>query len=65
MIPLNVIRFTPVIGRAIDSRLLIRVLELHFPAKEEGLPEGCESVEVLPSLAYRRNFFTAMNKLQD
>ncbi|KAJ8563359.1 hypothetical protein K7X08_031811 [Anisodus acutangulus] len=65
MTPINAIRFTAVIDRAIGSGLPIRVLELHFPAKEAGLPEGCESVDVLPCLAYRRNFFTAIDMLQD
>lgn len=65
MTPLNAIRFTAVIDRAIGSGLLIRVLELQFPAKEAGLPEGCESVDVLPGLADRRNFFTAIDMLQD
>ncbi|MCD9645581.1 hypothetical protein HAX54_034597 [Datura stramonium] len=40
MTPLNAIRFTAVIDRAIGSGLLIRILELQFPAKEAGLPEG-------------------------
>ncbi|MCD7454113.1 hypothetical protein HAX54_023531 [Datura stramonium] len=65
MTPLNAIRFTAVIDRAIGSGLLIRILELQFPAKEAGLPEGCESVDVLPGLAYQRNFFTAIDMMQD
>ncbi|KAH0751035.1 hypothetical protein KY290_030267 [Solanum tuberosum] len=65
MTPLNAIRFTAVIDRAIDSGLLIRVLHLRFPAKEAGLPEGCESVDLLPGLDHRRNFFTAIDMLQD
>ncbi|CAN4099181.1 unnamed protein product [Withania somnifera] len=65
MTPLNAIRFTAVIDCAISSGLLIRVLELQFPAKEAGLPEGCESADVLPALAFRRNFFAAIDMLQD
>ncbi|XP_049343332.1 anthocyanidin 3-O-glucosyltransferase 4-like [Solanum verrucosum] len=65
MTPLNAIRFTVVIDRAISSGLLIRVLELQFPAKEAGLPEGCESADLLPALAFRRNFFAAIDMLQD
>ncbi|KAH0749807.1 hypothetical protein KY290_029039 [Solanum tuberosum] len=65
MTPLNAIRFTAVIDRAIGSGLLIRVLELQFPAKEAGLPEGCESADLLPALAFRRNFFVAIDMLQD
>ncbi|WMV35578.1 hypothetical protein MTR67_028963 [Solanum verrucosum] len=65
MTPLNAIRFTRVIDRAIGSGLLIRVLELQFPAKEAGLPEGCGSADLLPALAFRRNFFAAIDMLQD
>ncbi|CAN4099183.1 unnamed protein product [Withania somnifera] len=65
MTPLNAIRFTAVIDLAVGSGLLIRVLELQFPAKEAGLPEGCESVDVLPGVAYRRNSFIAVDMLQD
>ncbi|XP_060171633.1 UDP-glycosyltransferase 73C3-like [Lycium barbarum] len=65
MTPLNAIRFTAVIDRAIGSGLLIRVLELQFPAKEAGLPEGCESADVLPCLKCRRQFFAAVNMLQE
>ncbi|XP_059302598.1 UDP-glycosyltransferase 73C4-like [Lycium ferocissimum] len=65
MTPLNAIRFTAVIDCAIGSGLLIRVLELQFPAKEAGLPEGCESADCLPALAFRRNFFAAIDMLQD
>lgn len=65
MTPLNDIWFTAVIDRAIGSGLLIRVLELQFPAKEAGLPEGCESADVLPALAFQRNLFAAIDILQD
>ncbi|KAM3322532.1 hypothetical protein P3S67_003683 [Capsicum chacoense] len=63
--PLNAIRFTAGIDRAIGPGFLIWVLELQFPAKEAGLPEGCKSVNVLPALAFRRNFFAAIDMLQD
>ncbi|KAF3625774.1 hypothetical protein FXO38_22415 [Capsicum annuum] len=65
MTPLNAIRFTAVIHRAIGSGLFIRILELQFPAKEAGLPEGYESADVLPDTAHRRNFFTAIDMLRD
>ncbi|KAF3640488.1 hypothetical protein FXO37_23431 [Capsicum annuum] len=65
MTPLNAIRFTAVIHRAIGSGLCIRILELQFPAKEAGLPEGYESADVLPDTAYRRTFYTAIAMLQD
>lgn len=63
--PLNAAPFTAVIDRAIGSGLLIRVLELQFPAKEAGLPEGCESLNLLPSMAFVRNFYNATDMLQN
>ncbi|XP_059302597.1 UDP-glycosyltransferase 73C3-like [Lycium ferocissimum] len=62
---LNVARFTAASDQAIGSGLLIRVVELQFPAKDAGLPEGCESMNLVPSLALMRNFFAAINMLQD
>nr|AIZ00428.1 UDP-glycosyltransferase [Panax ginseng] len=63
--PRNAIRFGAVIGRAIESGLPIRLLEIRFPALEAGLPEGCESVDDLPSLAMSINFFAATKMLQE
>ncbi|OIT02087.1 udp-glycosyltransferase 73c2 [Nicotiana attenuata] len=63
--PLNAAPFTAVIDRAMGSGLLIRVLELQFPAKEAGLPEGCESLNLLPSMAFVRNFYNATDMLQN
>nr|XP_016466898.1 PREDICTED: UDP-glycosyltransferase 73E1-like [Nicotiana tabacum] len=54
-----------VIDRAMGYGLLIRVLELQFPDKEAGLPEGCESLNLLPSMAFVRNFYNATDMLQN
>lgn len=55
MTPLNAIRLSALIDRVIVSGHLIRLLELKFLAKEAGLPEGCECLDVLPSMALVRS----------
>lgn len=63
--PLNAARFTAAIDRSIRSGLLIRVVELQFRGKEAGLPEGCENHNDVPGLNYRRQFFAAIDMLQE
>ncbi|XP_065857489.1 UDP-glycosyltransferase 73C3-like [Euphorbia lathyris] len=63
--PLNAVKFTSTIQRFTDSGLQIRLLHLHFPATEAGLPPGCENMEKLPSRDLIRNFYTALTMLQD
>ena len=63
--PLNAIRFRTTIDRAvIKSGLSIRILQLQFPYAEAGLPQGCESMDSLPSRELLTNFMTAINMLQ-
>ncbi|XP_015164269.1 UDP-glycosyltransferase 73C3-like [Solanum tuberosum] len=62
---LNAARFTAAIDRAIRSGLVIRVVELQFKGKEAGLPEGCENHNDVPGLNYRRQFFAAIDMLQE
>ncbi|KAF8395295.1 hypothetical protein HHK36_019238 [Tetracentron sinense] len=62
--PLNAFRFKPIIDRAIDSGLPIRLLQLRFPCVEAGLPEGCENMDILPSRESAKNFFIATSMLQ-
>ncbi|KAA8516605.1 hypothetical protein F0562_016889 [Nyssa sinensis] len=47
--PLNAARFTTMIDRAIKCGLRIQLLQVPFPSIEAGLPEGCESMDTLPS----------------
>ncbi|XP_038903824.1 UDP-glycosyltransferase 73C6-like isoform X2 [Benincasa hispida] len=64
--PLNSARFHSVLTRAIRSGLQIHIVELQFPSnKETGLPEGCENVDLLPSLASFSQFFRAVSLLYD
>ncbi|KAI3474617.1 hypothetical protein Pfo_029786 [Paulownia fortunei] len=62
--PLNATRFSSVIDRAVESGLSIRLLQIRFPCQEAGLPPGCESADSLPSYDLIRNFFVAINMLQ-
>ncbi|KAF5945708.1 hypothetical protein HYC85_015936 [Camellia sinensis] len=63
--PLIASRFNPIINRAIESGLPLRLLSLRFPSVEAGLPEGCETVDTVPSLDLIRNFYVAIFLLQE
>lgn len=63
--PLNALKFTSTIQRFNKSTPQIRLLQLHFPASEAGLPLGCENMENLPSRDLIRNFYNAESMLQD
>ncbi|KAK9124083.1 hypothetical protein Sjap_013685 [Stephania japonica] len=53
----NALRHKAIIDRAMASGLPVRLLQLRFPSQEVGLPEGCESVDTLPSPDYSPGFF--------
>ncbi|CAL9112523.1 unnamed protein product [Musa textilis] len=55
--PANASRIGPTIDRVADSGLPVRFVSLRFPAVEAGLPEGCESVDAIPSSDLMINFF--------
>ncbi|KAI3522885.1 hypothetical protein L1887_00937 [Cichorium endivia] len=63
--PRNADRFGAVLHRAVESGHPIRILQLKFPATDYGLPEGCESVDDLPTFNLSKNFFDAIAKLQE
>lgn len=62
--PKNAARFSSSINGAIKSGLAIRVKQLGFPAAEVGLPEGCETIDNLPSMELMSRFFAAVSLLQ-
>ncbi|KAI8563248.1 hypothetical protein RHMOL_Rhmol03G0098100 [Rhododendron molle] len=62
--PHNTNQFRAFVTRAIESGLSIRFLELRFPCEEAGLPEGCENLDLLPSMDGASNFFVATSMLQ-
>ncbi|KAJ4723643.1 Glycosyltransferase [Melia azedarach] len=63
--PLNAARLKATVDRGIKSGLQIQILQLRFPCVEAGLPEGCENLDMLPSLELVSNYFAAIDMLQD
>ncbi|KAK7284972.1 hypothetical protein RJT34_19726 [Clitoria ternatea] len=57
--PQNAARFTSIFDRYIQSGFRIRFVQLQFPFKESGIPEGCENLDMLPSLGTATSFFNA------
>ncbi|XP_010504074.1 PREDICTED: UDP-glycosyltransferase 73C7-like isoform X2 [Camelina sativa] len=43
----------------------INIVEVKFPSQQTGLPEGCESVDMLASLVDMVKFFDAANSLEE
>ncbi|KAI4349075.1 hypothetical protein L6164_009716 [Bauhinia variegata] len=62
--PLNASRFDPVLSRAVSSGHQIRLIQVHFPSKEAGLPEGCENLDMTPSMDMVYKLLKAINMLQ-
>lgn len=58
--PVNAARIRPIIDRVKADGLPIQFVELKFPCAEAGLPEGCENVDLLPSMDLARPFFNAL-----
>ncbi|XP_057736838.1 UDP-glycosyltransferase 73C6-like [Arachis stenosperma] len=61
----NAARFTSTFARFIDSGYQIRLIQLQFPYKEAGLPEGCENLDMLHSLGNALSLFNALNLLRE
>ncbi|XP_062117405.1 UDP-glycosyltransferase 73C4-like [Humulus lupulus] len=63
--PVSAARMKPVIDRAIaKSNLKIQLVQVPLPLHEFGLPEGCDSVDLVPSRNLLRSFFAALRELQ-
>ncbi|XP_062003856.1 UDP-glycosyltransferase 73C6-like [Rosa rugosa] len=62
--PLNAARYQPALTRAIESGLQIRLIQLQFPTRKVGLPDGCENIDMLPSQELGLSFFNATEGLQ-
>ncbi|GER54274.1 UDP-Glycosyltransferase superfamily protein [Striga asiatica] len=63
--PRNHSRVEPVIQRAADSGLDIRVSHIELPSSEAGLPSNCDNFEMLSSVDDILKFFRATAKLED
>ncbi|KAI5425753.1 UDP-glycosyltransferase 73C1 [Lathyrus oleraceus] len=62
--PQNASRFSSIFQRFLQSGLQIHLVELRFPSKEAGLPEGCENLDMLTSLGAASDFFNSSKFLQ-
>ncbi|PSS23629.1 UDP-glycosyltransferase [Actinidia chinensis var. chinensis] len=62
--PLVAVRLGQTIRRSAASGLPIRLLHVPFPYAAAGLPEGSETVETIPSLDLMKNFYIAIEMLQ-
>ncbi|XP_031276321.1 UDP-glycosyltransferase 73C3-like [Pistacia vera] len=62
--PLNASRFKTIVDRAIESGLHIQLFQVPFPYSEAGLPNGCESMDALPSRDMFKNLLVAISMLQ-
>ncbi|KAL4592096.1 hypothetical protein LXL04_005079 [Taraxacum kok-saghyz] len=63
--PVNALRFGSILDQPIKSGLPIHFLEFPFPSMEFGLPEGCESLDTLPSFSLIGSLLLAYNTLQE
>ncbi|KAF7804390.1 UDP-glycosyltransferase 73C2-like [Senna tora] len=63
--PKNASRFDSVLSRAVLSGLQIRLLQLQFPSKEAGLPEGTETFDMLSSVDMVFGLFNGINMLHN
>ncbi|KAJ1376403.1 UDP-glycosyltransferase family, conserved site [Sesbania bispinosa] len=62
--PLNSIQFQASIDREIQFGSSIQILHFQFPNVESGIPQGCESVDTLPSMDLLSNFSIALCMMQ-
>ncbi|KAK7396610.1 hypothetical protein VNO78_17736 [Psophocarpus tetragonolobus] len=62
--PNNAARFTSISDRYIESGFQMRLVQLQFPCKEAGVPDGCDNLDMIPSLGMAASFFSATNFLQ-
>ncbi|CAJ1891076.1 unnamed protein product [Sphenostylis stenocarpa] len=62
--PHNAARFTSIFDRYVESGFPIRLVQVQFPCEEAGVPDGCENLDMIPSLATATSFFKATSLLQ-
>ncbi|KAJ3689230.1 hypothetical protein LUZ61_018394 [Rhynchospora tenuis] len=59
--PVNAARIKPTIDRSNAAAAgNISLVSLYLPATEVGLPEGCENIDLLPSMPLLYNFYEAI-----
>ncbi|XP_027348999.1 UDP-glycosyltransferase 73C1-like [Abrus precatorius] len=62
--PLHATRFTSFFDRYIGLGFQIRLVQLQFPCEKAEVPHGCESIDMLPSLATAWTFYEATSFLR-
>lgn len=62
--PRNATRYESIINLAKTANLKIQLIPLKFPGQEFGLPEGCENMDTLTSIALVKPFLDACKKLE-
>ncbi|XP_060176960.1 UDP-glycosyltransferase 73C25-like [Lycium barbarum] len=62
--PVNANRFSSTINHATQTGQKIQILTVNFPSVEVGLPEGCENLDMLPSLDMASKFFAAISMMK-
>nr|POE69113.1 isoform 2 of udp-glycosyltransferase 73b4 [Quercus suber] len=62
--PKNAPLFTKTLDKIQNSSTKISLKIVHFPAKEVGLPEGFENLDLVTDLQVHRKFFAATSLLQ-
>ncbi|KAH0461457.1 hypothetical protein IEQ34_009032 [Dendrobium chrysotoxum] len=65
--PINLARIQPIVERATAaaSTLQIRFIELRFCVADAGLPDGCENIDLLPSMDLLLPFLNSLHLLRD
>uniref|UniRef100_A0A0D9UXF6 Glycosyltransferase n=1 Tax=Leersia perrieri TaxID=77586 RepID=A0A0D9UXF6_9ORYZ len=63
--PANAARMAGFVAGVEEAGLAVRLVEIPFPAADFGLPDGCESVDMLPSIDHFSNFLEACGALRD
>ncbi|XWS43516.1 hypothetical protein CRYUN_Cryun16bG0110500 [Craigia yunnanensis] len=63
--PQNAGRVHKSVTRAMESGHRIRLVQLQFPGKELGLPEGCENIDMVASTEDFLKFFKAANMMEE
>ncbi|KAL5546025.1 hypothetical protein UlMin_005712 [Ulmus minor] len=63
--PQNADRFKTLLFLAAQANLPVQFIELQLPFEEAGLPQGCDNLDLLPSLDLTINLFKAASMLQE
>ena len=63
--PVNASRLAGFAADVETAGLAVRLVELHFPSAEFGLPDGCENLDMIQSTCLLSNFMDAITALQE